>query len=132
MNRNVWKQPLALVQKFEPNEYVAGCGDVDITYWFECNAGSSISGMNTVYEETNGVDGLQTGRGGDKRRSSTYYACNERHKVREGETFLNGYVVVDRGWFGAETLPVLIWTEGGTNTHCTTELDMSKWEETKS
>ena len=29
-------------------------------------------------------------------------------------------------------IAVRVWTEGGTNTHCTTELDMTEWETAKS
>ena len=36
------KQPLTVVQKFAPNEYVAACGDHGVTYKFECNAGGGI------------------------------------------------------------------------------------------
>ena len=64
MNRNVWKQPMTVVQKFVPNEYVAACGDSGTTYLFTCDAGGGKSG--TVYLETNGTPGLQTGWGGDQ------------------------------------------------------------------
>lgn len=64
------KQPLTVVQKFAPNEYVAACGDHGVTYKFECNAGGGIPG--SVYQETNGIDGLQThgGRGYSADRES--------------------------------------------------------------
>lgn len=63
MNRKVWKQPLTVVQKFMPNEYVAACGDSGVVYKFRCDAGGGVYG--SVYEETNGIPGLQTGRSGD-------------------------------------------------------------------
>ena len=132
MEGKVWRRPLTEVQKFEANEYVAAC-ESGTTYWFQCNAGSTVPFENTVYEETNGEPGLQTGRGGDRYRSSTYHACDKLHEVREGETFLEGYVVQDMGWFQEDkVIPVLIWTEGGTNTHCTTELHPENWEIAKS
>lgn len=29
---------------------------------------------------------------------------------------------------GNDKIPVVVWTEYGRDTHCTTELDMTKWE----
>ena len=128
MERKVWRRPLTEVQKFEANEYVAAC-ESGTTYWFQCNAGSTVPLGNTVYEETNGQPGLQTGKGGDTFRSGTYHACDKLHEVREGEKFLDGYVVQKMGLFQKDkVIPVLIWTEGGTNTHCTTELHPEEWE----
>ena len=129
MERRVWTRPVTEVQKFEANEYIAAC-ESGTTYWFQCDAGSTIPLENTVYEETNGTPGLQTeGWGSDRHRSSTYYACDKLHEVRKGERFINGYVVQDMGWFQDDKIiPVLIWTEGGTNTHCTTKLHPEDWE----
>lgn len=133
MERRVWTRPLTEVQKFEANEYIAAC-ESGTTYWFQCNAGSTRSGNNVVYEETNGESGLQRigeSRNPDRLRSMTYYACDRLHEVRPNETFLDGYVVT-KGW-GSETVQqVLIWTEGGTNTHCTTKLHPEDWEIAKS
>ena len=63
MERRVWTRPLTEVQKFEANEYVAACGESGVVYKFKCDAGDGVYG--SVYEETNGIPGLQTGRGGD-------------------------------------------------------------------
>lgn len=60
--KKTWEEPQILVQKFIPNEYVAACGDSGTTYYFECNAGSPYS-YQSVYVESNGVDGLQTSSG---------------------------------------------------------------------
>ena len=128
----VYENPKMYVQNFVPNEYIAACEN-GTTYWFQCNAGSTVPFENEVYEETNHEEGLQTGWGGDKHRSSSYHACNKLHEVRKGETFINGYVVQDMGWFQDDkVIPVLIWTEGGTNTHCTTELKPEDWEVARS
>ena len=130
-NKRAYSKPILESETFLPQSYCATC-ESGVTYWFECNAGSPYSGDNLVYEETNGKDGLQTGRGGDYLRSYTYHACGEKHEVEKNETFLKGYVVVDKGWFGNQTLNVLIWADHGTNTHCTTQLDEDKWEVAKS
>ena len=60
MEGKVWRRPLTEVQKFEANEYVAACGDSGVVYKFKCDAGGGVYG--SVYEETNGIPGLQTGR----------------------------------------------------------------------
>lgn len=118
---------------FAANEYIAACGDSGTTYYFECNAGSKDK-YQTVYEETNGVPGLQTKPSisgwywADNIRTLTYHACGEKHVVESTEDFLDGYVVN-----GNKVIPVIIW-EGldGNNTHCTEELDMDKWVTAKS
>lgn len=129
-NKKAYIKPVLESETFVPQSYCKTC-ESGVTYWFECNAGSKTIGRNKVYEETNGVPGLQTGWGGDHLRTRTYHACGNRHEVKKNETFLDGYVVVER-WGEDETLNVLIWTDHGTNTHCTTELDESKWEIAKS
>ena len=124
-------KPMMNSEVFAANEYFSACEN-GITYWFECNAGSTISLMNKVYEESNNIPGLQTGRGGDKLRSRTYYACDDRHEVKPNETFLNGYVVQKKLFQDDEVIPVLIWTDGGTNTHCTTKLKPEEFEVARS
>lgn len=126
MTKNVWVQPQTVVQQFMANEAVAACSS-GTTYWFECNAGDTDRWQD-VYEETNREPGLQTDYllfwMNDDHRTGSYHACNKRHEVAAGETFLDGYVVKPNG----EVLQVLIWTEHGTNTHCTTKLDQESWE----
>ena len=130
--KRAYVRPMMRGEVFAANEYVAAC-ESGTTYWFQCDAGSTVPLMNTVYEETNGVPGLQTsGKNSDKYRSGTYYACDDRHEVRKNETFLNGYVVQRKILGDEEIIPVLIWTEGGTNTHCTTKLQPENWEIAKS
>lgn len=128
--KKTWEEPQILVQKFIPNEYVAACGDSGTTYYFECNAGSPYS-YQSVYVESNGVDGLQTSSGpgyqADTHRTWTYHACGEKHTAESNDEFLSGYVVS-----GGQTIPVIIWTDHGTNTHCTTNLNQDDWETAKS
>lgn len=125
-------KPMMDSEVFAANEYFSACEN-GITYWFECNAESTTPFENTVYEESNNQPDLQTGWGGDTYRSGSYHACNKKHEVRPGETFLNGYVVQDMGWFQKDkVIPVLIWTEGGTNTHCTTKLKPEEFEVARS
>lgn len=138
MNRNVWKQPLAVVQKFVPNEYVATCGDSGTTYLFKCDAGDGVSG--NVYVESNGVEGLQTrgewvgGWGGHwqeaDRSLGGYHACGTTHEADSDNEFLNGYYVP---YWSDDVTNVIIWRGPyNNNVHCTTNLNRDEWETAKS
>lgn len=138
MNRNVWKQPMTVVQKFVPNEYVATCGDSGTTYLFKCDAGDGVSG--NVYVESNGVEGLQTrgewvgGWGGHwqeaDRSLGGYHACGTTHEADSDNEFLNGYYVPYRS---DNVTKVIIWRGPyNNNVHCTTNLNKDEWETAKS
>ena len=129
--KKVWSRPLTVVQNFEANEYVAACGDENKVYQFKCDAGGGVSG--TVYLETNGRDGLQTGLFGDFSLGG-YHACGTTHEASTTDEFLNGYYVVSGGWFEEDTVtPVIVWRgPRGNNTHCTENLDMNSWVTAKS
>lgn len=130
MDKRVWKQPMTMVQKFEANEYVAACGDSGVVYKFKCDAGGGRSG--TVYLETNGREGLQTGWGGD-RYLSGYYACGTTHEADSDDEFLDGYYVTQDWWGRYEVTKVIVWRGPyNNNTHCTTNLDQDSWETAKS
>lgn len=137
MERRVWRRPLTEVQKFEANEYVAACGDSGTTYLFTCDAGGGKSG--TVYLETNGKPGLQTGWGGDQYLSA-YHACGTQHEADSDDAFLDGYYVTKEyvgswpfGHYEETTTDVIVWRgPNNDNTHCTTNLDMDSWQTAKS
>ena len=130
MDKRVWKQPMTMVQKFEANEYVAACGDSGVVYKFKCDAGGGRPG--TVYLETNGREGLQTGWGGD-RYLSGYYACGTTHEADSDDEFLDGYYVTQDWWGRDEVTKVIVWRGPyNNNTHCTTNLDQDSWETAKS
>lgn len=132
--KRVWNEPEILVQQFVPNEYVAACGDSGVVYNFECNAGDK--GLRdypyNVYEESNGIPGLQTNRGGDT-YISNFHACGDTHKAESDEIFLNGYIHDTRN---NSVTNVIIWREslgwGVYDTHCTIKLDMNSWTTSKS
>ena len=127
-----WVRPLTTVQKFETNEYVAACGDSGTTYYFKCDAGDRW-GDYSVY--LNGKDGkphtrddiFWCGGYGAVRGYRTYTRCGETHKAEDNNDFFPGYIV--RGYKEED---VIVWTENGTNTHCTTNLNMDSWETAKS
>ena len=105
----------------------AACGDSNTVYKFKCDAGGGVVG--NVYLETNGQEGLQTGRGGDKYLSG-YHACGTTHEAQTTDDFLDGYYVTGSG---RNVTPVIVWRgPKNDNTHCTENLDMSTWETTKS
>lgn len=127
-----WVQPLAVVQQFTANEYVAACGDENKVYKFKCDAvgGSWITDGGWVYEETNGQDGLQLGGSNPDTRRSAYHPCGETHEAKTTDDFITGYIV---NVLPPHSEKVIIWTGANNdNTHCTTNLDMSTWETAKS
>lgn len=133
MNRKVWKQPLTVVQKFMPNEYVAACGDSGTTYYFECNAGEQWESYNvyfddgTPYASSNGNEEWYS-------EFTGYHPCHERHVAESNSGFKDGYMYLQNRWGNntGEPIEVVIWTANGTNVHCTTKLDRDDWETAKS
>ena len=138
--KKAYVKPSMESETFVPNTYVAACGDSGTVYKFKCDAGGGESG--TVYLETNGKPGLQTGWGGD-RSLGGYHACGTTHEADSDNAFLNGYYVtkewVQDGWFPFDghyedvVTDVIVWRGPyNNNVHCTTNLDMSTWETVKS
>lgn len=132
-----YKKPVLNVERFTPDEFVAACGDSGTTYLFTCDAGGGKSG--TVYLETNGRDGLQTGWGGDQSLGS-YHACGTEHEADSDDEFLKGYYVTEKyvgiwpwGHYETTTTDVIVWRGPyNNNVHCTTNLDQDSWEIAKS
>lgn len=132
-----YKKPVLNVERFTANEFVAACGDSGVTYLFTCDAGGGKSG--TVYLETNGSDGLQTGWGGDQSLGG-YHACGTEHEADSDDEFLNGYYVTKEyvgfwpfGHYETTTTDVIVWRGPyNNNVHCTTNLDKNSWETAKS
>ena len=126
--------PIMVCEEFAANEYVAACGDSGTVYKFECNAGSKD---DQYYVYLNGEDGKAgtyddidwTGR--NPYRPKTYSPCGITHEAESNSGFFSGYMVnVDDKQ--REKIPVVVWTENGSSTHCTSNLEMDKWETTKS
>jgi len=119
-----YRKPMMNVEKFVANEYVAACGESGVVYKFKCDAGGGVPGY--VYLETNGKPGLQTG----DQYLSGYQACGTTHEAESTDSFQNGYYV---NYFNGRVTPVIVWRgPNNDNTHCTENLDMSKWETAKS
>ena len=130
-------KPMMESEVFAANEYIAACGDSGVTYKFECNAGRGIHG--SVYQETNGREGLQTSGGwgyrADRELTSWpwnyYYACNEEHTADSTDDFVSGYYLPNDNSRNAQQ--VIIWRgPNGDDIHCTTNLNQDSWETAKS
>lgn len=133
MERKVWRRPLTEVQKFEANEYVAACGDSGVVYNFECNAGNRKESYNVYYD--NGTP-LASSNGNEEwyAQFSGYHPCGATHEAESDSGFYDGYMYL-QNWGGnnsGDRIDVVIWTDHGTDVHCTTNLDMDKWETAKS
>lgn len=127
-----WERPMAVVDTFAANEFVSACGDSGVVYKFKCDAGDAW-GHYSVY--LNGNDGIAHtkddifwcgGRGAVK-GYRTYIRCGETHSAEDKNDFFPGYIKR-----GLEEKKVIVWTDNGTNAHCTTNLNKSTWETVKS
>ena len=135
-------KPMMDSEVFAANEYFSACGDSGVVYKFKCDAGGGVYG--SVYEETNGIPGLQTGRRGDTELASYsdgwlgesgFYACNKTHEAESSNAFVNGYYCAKGNT--KDPISVIVWKEPRDgwwpdNIHCTTNLDMDSWETAKS
>ena len=140
--KKAWTRPLTTVQQFDANEAISACGDSGVVYNFKCTGGGGAYGG--VWEETNGIAGLQpTGQNADRQISrsyDSYHACNATHRAESNSGFImNCYFLPASAWpflFGevdtSKAINVVVWTDNGTNVHCTEDLDMSTWETAKS
>lgn len=125
-----WLEPKIQVQQFTANEYVAACGDSGTVYKFECNAG--IKDHSYAVKDSNGKPVWISGRYMNGVLSS-YTPCGKTHEAESDSGFLTGYHLDDTStYWKDEKINVIIWTENNRNVHCTTNLDMSKWETAKS
>lgn len=130
LNKRMYIKPVLESETFVPQNYIAACGDLNQVYKFRCDAGGGTPG--TVYEDSN-----HNGRWdliGDKALTGyilpTYHACGATHEAPVDDEFLDGFYLPNSNPF--EATKVKIWTDGGTNIHCTTNLNMDQWETTKS
>lgn len=123
-------KPMMESEVFAANEYIAACGDSGVVYNFECNAGGGTPG--TVYEDSNhdGRWDLINDTPLTGYILPTYHACGETHQAPTDDEFIEGFYLPNSNPFDPQK--VIIWTDGGTNIHCTTNLEMDQWETAKS
>ena len=129
-----WERPMVVVDTFAAIEFVSACGHKGTIYKFECNAGDE-DGMYDVF--------TNDGRNLTKGILNYYHPCKATHKAEEDSGFIEG-VMIDNGGIddryyidlkGIHEYPktkVIIWTDNGTDVHCTTNLNMKEWTTAKS
>lgn len=133
MEKMTWTRPVAAVEQFMPNEYIAACGDkTPPVYKFVCNAGGGAHGG--AWQESNGVEGLQSsgsflgGYRADNQISwttSSFHACDATHEVpvENVNQFLSNCYYKRAGDPDSAAIPVLIWRgENNDDVHCCTGL----------
>ena len=130
--KRAYVRPTMVGERFVANEYVAACGDSGTVYKFECNAGDNRGGYSVYLNGDDGVAGTDDdifwcGGIHAVRGLRTYKRCHATHKAADNNDFYKGYIKR-----GRSTQDVIVWTDKGTNTHCTTYLDMSEWATAKS
>lgn len=135
MEKKNWVRPQAAVEKFVANEYVAACGDNNVIYNFECNAGNE--GTHYAIKDSSGkvatISGYKMSGYINIFDGSTYYSpCGDTHQAAANSGFLTGYHLDDPNTRDDENISVIIWTENGRNVHCTTKLNMNEWTTAKS
>ena len=131
LNKRMYIKPVLESETFVPQNYIAACGDLNKVYKFKCDAGGGVSG--SVYLETNGKEGLQTGWGGGDQYLSGYHACGSTHEAKTTDDFLDGYYVTSSLFGGTKVTPVIVWRgPDNDNTHYTENLNMDSWETAKS
>lgn len=131
--KKMWEEPKILVQKFMPNEYVAACGDSGVVYNFECNAGSRRNSYNVYFDDGRP---LASSNGNEEWYApfTGYHPCGAIHEAESDSGFYDGYMYLQNRWGNNSGNPidVVIWTDNGTDVHCTTKLDMDEWTTAKS
>lgn len=119
--RKTWEEPRILVQEFVANEYVAACGEENKVYKFECNAGNPDHYYRVFLNNGTQLAGFW----------APYGPCGKTHDASTKDDFLSGYMD-DISTLENDNIKVIIWTEGGTDVHCTKNLDMNSWTTEKS
>ena len=129
--RKEWMEPVIEVQEFVANEYVAACGDSGTVYKFVCDAGEYGHKYNVYYYDESGHKKYIAQKGSWWAQFSSYHPCKATHEAESNSGFISGFID-DQSTRNDEATPVVIWTENGTNVHCTTQLNINNWETAKS
>lgn len=137
MEKRIWSKPEMNEFAFAANEYVAACGDGGTVYKFICNAARDLPSWldwgGKVYQETNEQDGLQETGDQCDTYLGEYHSCSKTHEASKLDEFLFGWFKPTGLILDTDPKQVVIWRgEEGNNIHCTTNLDMEKWETAKS
>lgn len=134
--KKIWTKPMATVEEFAANEYVAACGDEHRVYKFTCDA---LAGTVYYYGTSDGkIDGY--GTSGRATELGSYKPCADKHEAPTTGDFYDGFVDRDRDGVCDEGENAIIWVEWSqwfgytyaSNWHATENLKMDEWETAKS
>ena len=130
--KRAYVRPTMVGERFVANEYVAACGDTEYgKYKFVCDAGDVSAKYNVYYKKGNRKVYIANNDIFSGAQFGYYHPCNTTHEADTKDEFTEGFID-DQSTWKDEAIPVIIWTENGTNVHCTTNLDRDSWETTKS
>lgn len=129
--KRAYVRPTMVGERFVANEYVAACGDSGKVYNFVCNAGDKFRKYNVYYEKDNRRKYIASNHLYDGAQFSSYHPCDATHEANAKDEFIEGYIDNQRTWED-EKIPVIIWTNNGTDVHCTKNLNISEWQTAKS
>ena len=128
-----YSSPNLMEEQFAANKYVAACdhGTHYGNYKFECNAGDPGHGYWIHQKKTNIWGNIKYERiNGEYYGPRGYYyfsPCNKTHESPTTDDYLTGYFLDDMSTSEIESIPVIIWTAGGTNLHATENLNRDSW-----
>ncbi len=126
-----WERPMTVVDTFVANEFVSACGDNHKVYNFKCNAGEEGHKYNVYYYDNHNRKHYIASKIPFAAQFDSYHPCNATHEASTKDEFINGYID-DQSTWKDEKMPVVIWTDRGTNVHCTKILNTSEWTTSKS
>ena len=148
MKKN-YDKPVMQLEEFVPNNYCADCGDdahAFVTYLFDC--GTGLGDENDYYYIHDGSGNYQTfgsyyygPRSLAHPNAARYHPCFEHHEVTvpkgidviaDSDDMYSGYYLDKYGTRTVESIPVVLWTDGGTDMHATVILDPHEWHTVKS
>lgn len=130
-----WERPMVVVDTFAANEFVSTCGENHKVYNFECNAGEKSSRYDVFTDD---------GRNLTPGKGRYYHPCKATHEAKVDSEFISGYMVHNggndklsyhipfSGNYEYTKTKVIIWTDNGTNVHCTTNVNTNEWTTAKS
>ena len=127
-----WERPMVVVDTFAANEFVSSCKDTNTVYLFKCNAGEEGHKYNVYYYDNNNRKHyIASNNSWIWAQFGSYHPCDATHEASTKDEFINGYID-DQSTRKDEGVPVVIWTDRGTNVHCTTDLQKNTWQTAKS
>lgn len=129
--KRTYESPKAYVEEFTPDEYVAACGDSGTTYYFKCDAGEPYTYWDPIWGNITDDHPYKVTTDTGRVLTNSYGPCEETHIAESDSEFLHGYID-NTHTRRDEHIEVMIWTNYGTNVHCTTNLNKDEWETAKS